>query len=493
MNSKKIIVVGSGFGGLAVGLRLLAAGHKVTILEKREKIGGRAYQIIDKGYTFDMGPSLITAPILFDELFELFGKERKDFLDFVLLDPFYRVYFEEAKSKFVEVDYNGDPSHMKSELEKLEKGAGEKYELYYKKVKPIYDTAYVKLGAKPFGKLVDLIKVIPEMLRLDAIRSVSSIVSDFFKSEFAHRLYSFHPLYLGANPKRAPGALSFIPYLERDQGVWFAEGGMYSVITALSKLFTDNGGEIITNSEVVAIETVEKKVKSVRTKDSSYDCDILVSNADALKTFEMTSSSKSNAAIRRLKNAEYSMSLFMLYIGTKKQYREKLRHHTLILGKDYNKLLDEIFDKKIMPTSLSMYLHIPSVSDKNMAPENCESMYVLLPMPNLAGSIKWNQETSDKVRNWVVEYLEKDFGLEKFSEMIEVEHRFIPTDFESQLNSHLGSAFATELRLMQSVYFRQHNKSDEFENLYFVGASTHPGPGVPGVLLSAKCTADLIY
>jgi phytoene desaturase len=493
----KAVVIGSGFGGLAVGLWLLSKGYHVTILESREKPGGRAYQLSLNGYTFDMGPSLITAPSLFDELFRLFGKNREDYVKFVPLDPFYRVYFQEKDKTFKKVDYNGDPTHMMGEMEALEKGSSLGYTRFFEATKPIYEAAYKKYGAQPFTTLKSFLRIFPEMLKVGAVLPIAYFAKRFFKSDFGMRTFSFHSLYIGTNPYEAPAALAFIPWLEREEGVWFADGGMYKVVEALAKLFVEQGGVLETKTRVTSLVTMGKdggNVQKVETSNGVYESDIVVSNADVLQTYSLLDSS--NAKIdkrkRSLSNASYSMSLLLLYFGLKRQYHDKLAHHTLILGEEYKKLLDEVFNKKVMPSTLSMYLHIPTVTDSRMAPDGCESMYILVPVPNLDGSFVWDSEVEQKLRNWVVDYLENTFGLDGFADAIECEKHMTPIHFRDELSSTYGAAFSTQLSLLQSVYFRQHNKADEVSNLYFVGAGTHPGPGVPGVLLTAKATASLI-
>jgi phytoene desaturase len=492
---KRIVVIGSGFGGLGVAIRLQAAGFQVTIIEKREHVGGCASQIKDAGYTFDTGPSLITAPALFKELFEIAGRQIDSYLTLIPLDPYYRIFFENSntnsENKFTHINYNGNREQMRSELERLEVGSGENYDAYFKKIEKIYEVAYKKLGAKPFLTFGGFVSVLPDMFRLDAVRSVSSLASTFFKSPLAQRLYSFHPLYMGTNPHHAPGAVSFIPYLERAEGVWYTTGGMYSVVNALAKLFQELGGEIVTGEKITKIETSGKIITHVTSQSKTYACDLVVSNADIINTLLMMSS-VDEKAVKKLKKANYSMSVYMLYLGVKKQYHDKLAHHTLILSSQYEELLKEIYQKKVIPSSLSLYLHIPTVTDRTMAPEGCESLSILVPMPHLGSGIEWTTDLSNLIRERVVDYLENRLGLDDLSASIAVEHRFIPTDFENELGSYLGAAFSTELSLLQSTYFRQHNRSDEIDNLYFVGAGTHPGPGVPGVLKSAECTASLV-
>jgi phytoene desaturase len=492
---KRIVVIGSGFGGLSVAIRLQAAGFQVTIIEKRDQVGGCASQIEDTGYTFDTGPSLITAPSLFKELFEIAGRNFDSYVTLIPLDPFYRVFFEnpdpDIGKKFTQVDYTGNPEQMKNELEKLEVGSGKNYDAYFKKIGKIYEVAYKKLGAKPFLTFGDFVSLLPDMFRLDAMRSVSSNAKSFFKTDLLQRMYSFHPLYMGTNPHHAPGAVSFIPYLEREEGVWYAKGGMYSVVKALAKLFQELGGEVITGEKITRIETAGKIATHIIGRSKTYACDLVISNADIINTLLMMSS-VDEKAVKKFKKAHYSMSLYMLYLGVKKQYHDKLAHHTLILSSQYEELLKEIYQKKVIPSSLSLYLHIPTITDPTMAPEGCESLYVLVPMPHLGSGIEWTNDLSNTIRDRVIDYLENTLGLDDLRSSIEVEHRFIPTSFENDLGTYLGAAFSTELSLLQSTYFRQHNRSDEIDNLYFVGSGTHPGPGVPGVLKSAECTASLV-
>ena len=494
----RAVIIGSGFGGLAIGLRLLAKGYEVMIIESREKVGGRAYQLKLGGYTFDMGPSLITAPGLFDELFCLFGKKREDYLEFVRLDPYYRIYFEKKSGDgFQVIDYNGDPEHMRGEMEKLEPGGGKAYDAFFEATRPIYDLAYKKYGRLPFLTLKSFIKILPEMLKVGAVLPMTCFAKRFFRSDFGMRTFSFHPLYIGTNPYNAPAALGFIPWLEREEGVWFAKGGMYCVVDALRRLFLENGGVIHCEERVHRLEVLRdnpRVISKVITDVDEYEVDLVVSNADVLGTYNMLS--ENSGAVRRkirsVQNKSYSMSLLLLYFGLNRQYHDKLAHHTLILGKEYKGLLEEVFNEKVLPTTLSMYLHIPSVTDSSMAPEKCESMYILIPLPNLSGSLIWDDNVEKKIRDFAVDYLENTFGLEGFSKSIVEERRMNPNDFMFQLNSTYGAAFSTQLSLLQSVYFRAHNRSDEIDNLFFVGAGTHPGPGVPGVLMTAACTDSLI-
>lgn len=485
----KIAVIGSGFGGLAEAIRLQARGFDVTIFEKRSKVGGRAYQLVKDGYTFDMGPSLITAPFIIESVFAAAGKKMQDYIDIQPLDPFYRIYFHGGSF----MDYSGDPQKMKSEMAKFNKHDAENYDKFFADVKPIYDAIITEgLGGTPFSTWKSFLNFVPRALKLGGLRPVYSFASRYFKDERNRFAFSFHPLFIGGSPFRAPSIYIMIPYLEKTAGVWYAKGGMYSLVKALEQVFTELGGTVRTNSEVEEIIIEKGRAQGVRVDGRTFRVDVVVCNGDVPFTYKHLIKSVhrkkwNDAAIGRL---HIAMSCFLLYIGTKKQYPE-LKHHTLILSQRYRELVRDIFDRKILADDFSMYLHVPTRSDATMAPPGCESMYLLVPVPHLGADIDWGK-TAEPFKNKILDFLEHDFGMKDLRQNIEVLEMFTPLDFESQLNSHLGNAFAIEPRLTQSAVFRPHNKAEDIEGLYFVGAGTHPGGGVPGVLLSAEATEKCI-
>lgn len=485
---KRAIVIGSGFGGLAVANRLAARGVDVTMLEKRELIGGRAYQLKDRGYTFDMGPSLITAPDIIAEIFACAGEDMADWLDLIPLDPFYRIYFHDG----THIDYSGDAEKMKAQMRAFNPGDAERYDAFMERIRPIYDAVIgEKLGAKPFTKAMDMLKFVPRAFAMGAMSTVSSVAKRYFKDFRHHFMFSFHPLFIGGNPFRVPGIYLSIPYLERQGGVWFTPGGMYSLVEALGRLLEKQGGRILTSTPVERIEVRDGKAVGVHAGGVFYPAEIVVSNADVAHTYGdlVAAEARKHWSQRRLQCLDHSMSCFLLYMGTKRQYPQ-LAHHTLILSERYKELVHDIFVKKILPDDFSMYLHAPTRTDPSMAPPGCESMYVLIPVANLAGETDWEamrQPFTDKV----LDFLEQ-WGLTDLRANIEVLHSFTPLEFQSELNAVLGNAFAIEPKLMQTAYFRPHNRSEDVANLYFVGAGTHPGAGVPGVMLSAECTEHCI-
>lgn len=485
---RSAIVIGSGFGGLAIAARLQAAGVDVTLLEKREKIGGRAYQLVDRGYVFDMGPSLITAPHVIDSIFRAGGRTLTDYVDLIPLDPYYRIYFHDG----THIDYVGDQDRMREQMARFDERDADNLDGFMREVRPIYDAVIRdRLGSKPFDTVGAMLRFLPRVARLKAFLPVSTFVNRWFR-DFRHRfIYSFHPLFVGGNPFTAPSVYLMIPFLEREGGVWFTKGGMYSVVEALGRLLIELGGRIRTNEEVEEILVEDGRAVGVRTARGELRADLVVSNGDPGHTYGdlVDERHRRHWSDRRLAKTDWSMSCFLLYIGTRRQY-PKLEHHTLILTERYKGLLKDIFDRKILPDDFSMYLHAPTRSDPGMAPEGGESMYVLVPVANNRSGIDWS-EMKDDFTNRILDFLES-WGLDDLREETEVLHVFTPDDFASELNATWGNAFAIEPKFTQTAWFRPWNRSEDIDGLYLVGGGTHPGAGVPGVLLSAETTYGCI-
>lgn len=486
---KSIAIIGSGFGGLAEAIRLQARGFNVTVYEKREKVGGRAYQLTKNGYTFDMGPSLITAPFIIERVFAAAGRRMADYIDLVPLDPFYRVYFHDKSY----LDCVGDPERMKAELAKFNHKDADAYDRFFNDIGKIYDAVITDgLGGTPFLTWRSFLSFVPRAVSLGGLRPVYSYAKKYFRDFRSRFIFSFHPLFIGGSPFRAPGIYMMIPYLEREGGVWFSKGGMYSLVQSLEKLFLELGGVIQTRSEVQEIVVRDGAATGVRVNGRFVEADAVISNGDVVRTYRNLIAPEyrkrfTNAALDRM---HISMSCFLLYIGTKRQYPE-LKHHTLILSERYKELIADIFDRKVLAEDFSMYLHVPTRTDPTMAPPGCESMYVLVPVPHLGSGIDW-KKTAPEFSDRILKFLGDEFGLTAFRESIEVLEVFTPDDFESGLNAWLGNAFSLEPRLAQSAYFRPANRSEDVRGLYLVGAGTHPGGGVPGVLLSAEATEKCV-
>ncbi|MCB0284034.1 MAG: phytoene desaturase [Calditrichaeota bacterium] len=489
LRNQKAVVIGSGFGGLAAAIRLQSKGFQVTVLEKREKPGGRAYQLKKNGYTFDMGPSLVTEPAIINGVFEAAGKRLEDYVSLTSLDPFYRIYFHDKSF----IDYNGDSENMKKQMSRFNKKDAANYDRFMAVAKQFYDAViHEKLGSVPFSTISSMITFIPRALKLNALSPAYSFVKRFF-NDFRHRfMFSFHPLFIGGNPFKAPSLYLMIPYLEKTGGVLYSKGGMYSIIEAFVKVFEEIGGTLVTNAEATNISVKNGKTNGVWSGNRFYPADIVVSNADFKHTYDdlVKSEHRKKWTSGKLNRLDYSMSAFILFMGVKKKY-DNLLHHTLILSERYKELVDDIFINKIIPDDFSMYLHIPSKTDPSMAPEGCESMYVLIPVANLDANVNWD-ELKDRYAKKVLDYLETEFGMKDLQESLDVLEVMTPEDFAKTQNAFKGSAWGVEPKLLQSAYFRPHNQSEDIENMFLVGASTHPGAGVPGVLLTAEATEKAI-
>jgi phytoene desaturase len=368
-----------------------------------------------------------------------------------------------------------------------------RYDRFMHDCKQIYDAVITDgLGSQPFMSWKTMLRFVPKALKMKALLPAYYFVSRYFKHPNNRFMYSFHPLFIGGNPFRAPGIYLMIPYLEKEGGVWFSEGGMYSLVKAFETVFNELGGKIKTNHPVQEIVVENGRTKGVKAKDEFYPADAVVSNADISHTYTnlVKKEFRQKWTDKKIERADHSMSAFLIYLGTKKQYPELL-HHTLILSERYKDLINDIFKKKILPDDFSMYLHAPTRTDPAMAPEGSESMYVLIPVTNLAGDVDWDKMREPFTKK-VLDYLEHEFGLKDLNQNIEVMETFAPTDFQVQRNSYLGSPWGLEPHLLQTAIFRPHNRSEDVKGLYVTGAGTHPGAGLPGVLLTAEATEKVI-
>jgi phytoene desaturase len=487
---QKIIVIGSGFGGLATAIRLAALGHDVEIFEKRDKLGGRAYVYDVNGFTFDGGPTVITAPFLFDELFALAGRRREDYVTFIRCNPFYRIFDYRGRH----FDYNGDEQFILNQIEQWNPADKAGYVKFIGTTKAIFEKGFLELADKPFLSPLDMLKVVPDLVKMQSYLSVYRYISQFISHEFLRRCFSFHPLLVGGNPFDAPSIYAMIHYLERAWGVHYALGGTGALVAALGRLVEELGGKVHLNAEVEEILIQGRQVAGIRLANGRhYQASAVVSNADVAFTYRnlIAPQFRRKYTNRKLARMNYSMSLFVIYFGTKRLYREQgLAHHNIILGERYKGLLDDIFNKKQLAGDFSLYLHMPTLTDPAMAPPGCEAFYVLSPVPHLGAGIDWTI-AARSYRNALMHFLEDNYLPDLQANLI-AEHYIDPLHFQNTLNSYLGSAFSFQPIFTQSAWFRPHNRSEEFHNLYFVGAGTHPGAGLPGVLSSAKISAKLI-
>jgi phytoene desaturase len=485
---KHAVVIGSGFGGLAAAVRLGARGYRVTVLEKLDGPGGRAYVHRQDGFTFDAGPTIVTAPFLFEELWALCGRRLSDDVDLRPVSPFYRIRFEDGSS----FDYTGDAEAMRAEIAKFSPGDVAGYERFMTASEAIFRIGFEKLGHVPFDRWTDMARIIPEMMRLKSYRTVAGLVGKYIKDPRLRVALSFHPLLIGGNPFTASSIYSLIAFLERQWGVHFAMGGTGQLVEGLVGLIRGQGGAVHYGAEVAAITVTDGAATGVRLKSGlEVAADIVVSNADSAWTYRylLPPSSRRRWTDKRIERSRYSMSLFVWYFGTRRQYPD-VAHHTILLGPRYRGLLKDIFDRKILADDFSLYLHRPTATDPSLAPDGCDAFYVLSPVPHLDSGTDWNA-TAESYRRALSRFLGETVlpGLE---ENIVTSRVTTPQDFQDRLLSFHGAAFGLEPILTQSAWFRPHNRSEDVKRLYLVGAGTHPGAGLPGVLSSARILDSVV-
>lgn len=485
---KPVVVIGSGFGGLAAAVRMRAKGHPVTLVEARDQFGGRASVFKQDGYSFDAGPTVITAPYLIEELFELAGRDMRDYVEIAPVDPFYRIEFSDG-SRF---DYVGEEERLLENIRQVSPDDVENYRRMARHMERIFDVGYTGLADVPFGRMTDMLKVVPDMMRLGNYRSVYGMVSSYIKDERLRQAFTFQPLLIGGNPFRATSIYTLIHWLERKWGVHFAKGGTTSIVSGLVQLLEEMGVTMRTNAPVEEIIVTNGQASAVRlVGGETIDCRFVVSNADPSFTYTQLIDEKHRKkhSDRSVKKTHQSMSLFVAYFGTKKQYPE-LAHHTIVLGPRYKGLLTDIFDNKVLADDFSLYLHAPTRSDPSVAPAGHEAFYVLSPVPNNESGINWKEE-GPRYFDRIMKSLE-DRMLPGLRDNLSTSFFLTPDYFEKDLRSVSGNAFGIEPRLTQSAYFRYHNESEDVAGLYFVGAGTHPGAGVPGVLNTAKVLEKVV-
>ena len=487
-NNKKTIVVGAGFGGIAAALRLKAKNHEVTLIEKHKDLGGRARVFKIKDFIFDAGPTVITAPYLINELFELFKKNPKDYINIVPLNIWYRFVFEDG-TKF---DYSGNEDFMKDQIEKINKEDVKGYEELVNFTEKIFNKGYMELSDVPFDKIFFMLKQLPSLLILKSYKSVYSLVSSYIKNEKLRRIFSMHPLLVGGNPFTTTSIYGLILYLEKKWGIHYSMGGTGQIIKGLEKLMIEENIKIIKGIEVSDFVVENKKIVGVKLKDKKeIKSDNVVCNIDPPSVYERIIKQEKKGLFFSLKRQrmDYSMGLFVYYFGTKKIY-DDIKHHTIKFGGKYKEHLEDIFKNKKLNSDISYYLHRSTATDKSMAPAGHDSFYVLVPVPNNLSGINWSTE-GEKMKDLIIKKMEDNLLPDLRNNIIE-DFYLTPDYFENELNTKHGSGFSIQPKFSQSAYFRFHNKSEICDNLYFVGAGTHPGAGVPGVLSSAKVLEKIL-
>jgi phytoene desaturase len=489
MSTPPVAVVGAGFGGLALAIRLQSAGVPTIVFEKRDKPGGRAYVYEEQGFRFDAGPTVITAPNAIEELYALSGRRLADYAELLPVDPYYRLSWESG----FQMDYNGDTEAVAAQIRAKSPADADGYRRFLGYSRDVFEEGYLKLGHVPFLDWWSMVRALPQLMRLQSWRSVHGVVSGYFRDPELRQAFSFQSLLIGGNPFAVSSIYALIHALEREWGVWFPRGGTHALVRAMERLFVELGGEMRLGTPVEELSVRDGRVVAVRTADGrSTPVRAVASNADVVHTYGhlLRGTDRGARAARALARRRHSNSLFVVYFGLRRP-PAGLPHHSVIFGPRYRELLADIFHRGVLADDFSLYLHNPSASDPSLAPPGQAALYALAPVPNLAKApLDW-ERIAPEFRDRVLAQVERRAipGLRDDLVMTRV---FTPLDFRDELNAHEGSAFSLEPLLTQSAYFRVHNRDAAVGRLYFVGAGTHPGAGVPGVIGSAKATAGLM-
>ncbi|WP_293881891.1 phytoene desaturase [Sphingomonas sp.] len=487
---KRAAVIGAGFGGLALAIRLQSAGIDTTIIEARDKPGGRGYYWEKDGFTFDAGPTVITDPDCLGQLWALSGRNMADDIELMPVMPFYRLNWPDGTN----FDYSNDEAGLRAEIAKLNPDDVAGYARFLEYSAGVFHEGYEKLGTVAFLDFASMIKAAPALAKYQAWRSVYSMVSSFVQSEKLREALSFHTLLVGGNPMTTSAIYALIHKLEKDGGVWFAKGGTNRLVAAMVTQFERLGGVVRLGDAVTEVETMGDRVTGVTTASGWHgDFDAVASNGDIVHTYRdlLKRSARGRRAGRSLAHKKFSPSLFVVHFGIKGTW-PGIPHHMILFGPRYKGLLDDIYKSGVLSQDFSLYLHHPTVTDPSMAPEGCSTFYALCPVPHTGKfPADWDGEVGEILKERILDEIEKRL-IPDIRSRIMTEFFYSPADFGRDLNAHLGSAFSLEPLLTQSAWFRVHNRDDVISNMYFVGAGTHPGAGIPGVVGSAKATAALM-
>lgn len=487
---KSAIVIGAGFGGLALAIRLQSAGIQTTIVEARDKPGGRAYFWEKDGFVFDAGPTVITDPDCLRELWALSGHDMAKDVTLVPVMPFYRLNWPDGTN----FDYSNDDVQLAAEIAKLDPEDVDGYGRFLEYSAGVYKEGYLKLGHVAFLDFASMIKAAPSLMKFQAWRSVYSVVSSFVKNPKLREALSFHTLLVGGNPMTTSAIYTLIHKLEKDGGVWFAMGGTNKLIEGLVTQFERIGGVLRLNDPVASIDTLGDRATGVTTQSGWHgDADAVASNADVMHSYRdlLKTSRSAQRTKKRLERKRYSPSLFVVHFGLRGHF-PNIPHHMILFGPRYKGLLSDIYDHGVLPEDFSLYLHHPSITDPSMAPEGHSTFYALAPVPHRGKfPVNWD-EVGPILEKRMLDEIGKRLNIPDIHDRVVTKFHYAPSDFSADLNAHLGSAFSLEPILLQSAFFRVHNRDDHIPNLYFVGAGTHPGAGIPGVVGSARATASLM-
>ncbi|MBE0595417.1 MAG: phytoene desaturase [Gemmatimonadales bacterium] len=486
--SRHAVIIGAGFGGLAAAVRLAARGYRVSVFDRLTEPGGRARVYRQDGFVFDAGPTVITAPFLLEELWSLAGRRFEDDIDLRPVTPFYRVRFDDGDI----FDYTGSAQAMRAEVSRFSPGDVAGYEAFLRKSERIFRTGFEGLAHVPFDTPWDMAKIVPSMMRLESYRTVHGLVARHIRDPKLRQVFSFHPLLVGGNPFSTTSIYTLIAFLERKWGVHFPMGGTGALVRGLVALIESMGGTVRLGADVAEIVVDGRRATGIHlTSGETIPADVVVSNADAAWTYRhlVPAHARRRWTDRRVERSRFSMGLFVWYFGTRRTYPD-VKHHTILLGPRYRDLLEDIFRRKVLAEDFSLYLHRPTATDPSLAPAGCDAFYVLSPVPNLEGGHDWPAIAED-YRARIARHL-SDTLLPGLEDELVTSRTLTPHEFRHELLAFNGAAFSFEPVLTQSAYFRPHNRSEDIDGLYLVGAGTHPGAGVPGVLSSARVLDSIV-
>jgi phytoene desaturase len=485
---QKVLVIGAGFGGIAAALRMRARGYDVTLVDRMNAIGGRAQVFERGGFRHDAGPTVVTAPFLFDELFELFGEKRQDHVEFRPLDPWYRFVFNNGET----FDYRATVEDTMKEIDRFSPVDKRGYERLLKASKDIFEIGFERLASRPFTRFLTMVQQIPALLKLKSYMTVAQMVNSHIRHPLLRQAFSIHPLLVGGNPFSTTSIYTLIHYLERRWGVWFAMGGTGKLVAELMKLMQRQGIDVRLGVDIETITVDQGLAKgAIATDGEVFEADRVICNGDPPTIYAQMMPEGHNRLKKTLPESmtHYSMGLYVLFFGTRKSYPD-IAHHTIWMGPRYKELLKDIFDRKILADDFSLYLHRPTATDKSFAPEGCDSFYVLCPVPNLLGNVDWNSE-GKRLKDRITDALERTI-MPGLKEAMCEEFWMTPEDFKKDYRAMHGTGFSIAPIFSQSAWFRYHNRDPDIPNLYFAAAGAHPGAGMPGVLCSAKVVEALV-
>lgn len=484
--ARRIGIVGAGVGGLSAAIRLAHAGHDVTVFEKNDRPGGRADVIKDRGYTFDVGPTIMLMRDVLESVFTDAGRRAGDYVEFLQCSPNYRVHFHDATS----VEFTPNLPRMREELERIEPGAFQQYLRFLEFGRENYDTSVNELINRPLDGLGAYLdpSLLAAVVRVKAYRKLYPYLRNFFKDERLLKALSFQTMYLGISPYDAPATFTLLPYTELAMGIWYPKGGVHQLPKAMERLAKELGVTFRYGANVERIVPGDGAVSGVRVGGKDEAFDVVIANADLPYTYETLIP---EAKFTRAKKLKYTSSAFMLYLGVDRKY-EELEHHNVVFGEKYRETFDEIFEQRVIPADPAFYVNRPSKTDPTLAPAGGDAIYVLVPVPHQTENIDWKVE-GPKLRERTLDLMEQKLGLKDLRQHIVVEHRIDPDDWARRYNLAKGAAFGLSHDFGQVGALRPSTRDETFKNLYFVGASTQPGTGVPLVMMSAQIVSDRLH